>query len=180
MYFPPSLSQNNDIIKQLMQLDNMSYDEQLRIVRDHRRYQLDPKTNELVCRIEREIESNIMKENEHKMSLRKLESENRKMKPEIDDQKHRLLSYEDEIQRLRDLLSAGEIDFNLMIGSSPKGYRNLFIFLFAHPNNHSNATKEILSRMNYLDKLTRDVHFTMPGYDRAKLGDDIVNLLLVR
>ena len=86
MYFPPLTPQNNDIIEQLMQLETMSYHEQL-----------------------------------------------------------------------------------------SKGYKNLFIFLFAHPNNHSNATKEILGRMNYLDKMTRDVHFTMPGYEQAKSGEDVVN-----
>ena len=167
MYFPPFTPPNNDIIEQLMQLETMSYHEQLRVVRDLRRYQLDPKTNELVNRIERKIETNIKMEHEQEMSLHKLESENQELKSEIYDHKHRLSFYEEEIQRLRDRLSAREID-NLMICSSPKGYKNLFIFLFAHPNNHSNATKEILSRMNYLDKMTRDVHFTMPGYEQAK------------
>lgn len=114
-------------------------------------------------------------DHKREMSLHKLESENQELKSEIYDHKHRLSFYEDEIQRLRDRLSASEIDFNLMISSSPKGYKNLFIFLFAHPNNHSNATKEILSRMNYLDKMTRDVHFTMPGYLQAKSGEDVVN-----
>lgn len=175
MYFPPLTPQNNDIIEQLMQLETMSYHEQLRVVRDLRRYQLDPKTNELVNRIERKIENNIMMEHEQEMSLHKLESENQELKSEIYDHKHRLSFYEEEIQRLRDRLSASEINLKLMIRSSPKGYKNLFIFLFAHPNNHSNATKEILSRMNYLDKMTRDVHFTMPGYEQAKSGEDVVN-----
>lgn len=175
MYFPPLTPQNNDIIEQLMQLETMSYHEQLRVVRDLHRYQLDPKTNELVNRIERKIENNIKMEHEQEMSLHKLESENQELKSEIYDHKHRLSFYEEEIQRLRDRLSASEIDLNLMICSSPKGYKNLFIFLFAHPNNHSNATKEILSRMNYLDKMTRDVHFTMPGYEQAKSGEDVVN-----
>lgn len=175
MYFPPLAPPNNDIIEQLMQLETMSYHEQLRVVRDLRRYQLDPKTNELVHRIERKIENNIKMEHEREMSLHKLVSENQELKSEIYNHKHRLSFYEDEIQRLRDRLSASEIDFNLMISSSPKGYKNLFIFLFAHPNNHSNATKEILSRMNYLDKMTRDVHFTMPGYEQAKSGEDVVN-----
>ena len=62
MYFPPLTPQNNDIIEQLMQLETMSYHEQLRVVRDLRRYQLDPKTNELVNRIERKIENNIKME----------------------------------------------------------------------------------------------------------------------
>lgn len=175
MYFPPLTPQNNDITEQLMQLETMSYHEQLRVIRDLLRYQLDPRTNELVHRIEKKIENNIKMEHEQEISLRKLESENQELKSEINDHKHRLSFYEEEIQRLRDRLSASEIDLNLMISSSPKGYKNLFIFLFAHPNNHSNATKEILSRMNYLDKRTRDVHFTMPGYELAKSEEDVVN-----
>lgn len=173
MYFPPLSPQSNDIIEQLMQLESLSYQEQLRIVRDLRRYQLEPKVNELVCQIEKKIEDNIKREHEQEMSLLELRSENHELKSEIYDHKHRLSSYENEIQRLRERLSASEMD--LMIGSHPKGYKNLFIFLFAHPNNHSNATKEILSRMNYLDKMTRDVLFTMPGYERAKVGENVVN-----
>lgn len=172
MYFPPFPLQNNDIIEQLMQLETMSYHEQLRIVQNLLCNQLDQKTLELVNRIKRRIENNIMVEHEREISLRKLESENQDLKSE---NKHRLSSYEDEIRRLRERLTASEIDLNLMISSSPKGYKNLFIYLFAHPNNHSNATKEILKRMNYLDKMTRDVHFTMPGYERAKNEEDVVN-----
>ena len=175
MYFPPFPLQNNDIIEQLMQLETMSYHEQLRIVQNLLCNQLDQKTLELVNRIKRRIENNIMVEQEREISLRKLESENQDLKSEMYDHKHRLSSYEDEIRRLRERLTASEIDLNLMISSSPKGYRNLFIYLFAHPKNHSNATKEILSRINYLDKMTRDVHFTMPGYEQAEAGDDVVN-----
>lgn len=175
MYFPPSPLQNNDIIEQLMQLETMSYHEQLRIVQNLLCNQLDQKTLELVNRIKRRIENNIMVEHEREISLRKLESENQDLKSEMYDHKYRLSSYEDEIRRLRDQLSANESQLNLMIGSTPKGYRNLFIYLFAHPKNHSNATKEILSRINYLDKMTRDVHFTMPGYEQAKAGEDVVN-----
>ena len=175
MYFPPSTPSNNDIIEQLMRLETMSYDEQLRVVRVFRRYQLDPKTYELVEQIERKIENNIMMEHEQEMSLHKLEFENQELKSEIYDHKHRLSFYEEEIQRLRNRLLANEMDLKSMISPLPKGYKNLFIFLFAHPNNHSNATKEILSRMNYLDKMTRDVNFTMPGYEQAKSGEDVVN-----
>ena len=57
MYFPPSTPSNNDIIEQLMRLETMSYDEQLRVVRVFRRYQLDPKTYELVEWLERPMEN---------------------------------------------------------------------------------------------------------------------------
>ncbi len=175
MYFPPSPLKNNDIIEQLMQLETMSYHEQLGIVHDLRRYQLDPETTELVYRIERMIKNNIQMEDEREMSLERLEVDNQKLKSKMYDYEHLLSSYKDEIRRLRDQLSANESQLNLMIGSTPKGYRNLLIYLFAHPKNHSNATKEILSRINYLDKMTRDVHFTMPGYEQAKAGEDVVN-----
>lgn len=175
MYFPPYPLQNNDIIEQLMQLETMSYHEQLRIVQNLLCNQLDQKTLKLVNRIKSRIENNIMVEDERERSLQKLESENQYLKSEMYDNKHRLSSYEDEIRRLREQLTASKSNLALMIGSSPKGYKNLFIYLFAHPKNHSNATKEILSRINYLDKMTRDVHFTMPGYEQAEAGDDVVN-----
>lgn len=42
----------------------------------------------------------------------------------------------------------------------------LYIFILSHPQNNSNEMAEILSRVNYLDKMTRDVTFVMPGYKR--------------
>lgn len=175
MYFPQLPLQNSDFIEQLLQLEALSYEEQLYRIRELRSYQLAPSINDLLQRIERKIEDEIAKDKEQKMSLQKLKYKNQELESEISDQKHRLSSYENEIRELRYRLSTNETDFNLMIGSRPKGYKNLFIFLFAHPNNHSDATKEILSRINYLDKMTRDVHFTMPGYEQAKAGEDVVN-----
>ena len=175
MYFPPYPLQNNDIIEQLMQLETMSSHEQLRIVQNLLCNQLDQKTLKLVNRIKSRIENNIMVEDERERSLQKLESENQYLKSEMYDNKHRLLFYEEEIQKLRNRLLANEMDLKSMISPRSKGYKNLFIYLFAHPKNHSNATKEILSRINYLDKMTRDVHFTMPGYEQAEAGDDVVN-----
>lgn len=175
MYFPQHQFLNTDIIEQLKQIETMSYHEQLRIVQKFLCYQLDPKTEELVNRIKMMIENNIMVEHEREISLLKFKFENQYLKSERDDHKHRLSSYEEEVRILRERLIARETDLNLMISSNPKGYRNLFIYLFAHPKNHSNATREILSRMNYLDKMTRDVHFTMPGYERTKNGEDVVN-----
>ena len=111
MYFPPFPLQNNDIIKQLMQLETMSYHEQLRIVQNLLCNQLDQKTLELVNRIKRRIENNIMVEHEREISLRKLESENQDLKSEM-------YHYEDEIRRLRERLTASEIDLNLLISST--------------------------------------------------------------
>lgn len=62
-----------------------------------------------------------------------------------------------------------------MIVSDVKSYKNLYIFILSHPQNNSNEIAEILSRINYLDKMTRDVTFVMPGYKRAEESDDICN-----
>lgn len=56
-----------------------------------------------------------------------------------------------------------------------KPYKNLCIFLLFHPKNNSTLGTEILSRINYLDKMTRDVTFIMPGYKRAQSNDEVVN-----
>lgn len=62
-----------------------------------------------------------------------------------------------------------------MIVSDVKSYKNLYIFILSHPQNNSNVIAEILSRINYLDKMTRDVTFIMPGYKRAEESDEICN-----
>ena len=173
MYFPPSTPSNNDIIEQLMRLESLPYREQLYEVKKLSDCVSDSQIRELIYQIERKIKDNLNKERETAMHLRALESQNDELKYEIEDHRQRLSFYAKEIDELHKRLSASE--GNYMISSSPKGYKNLFIYLFAHPKNHSNATKEILSRINYLDKMTRDVHFTMPGYEQAEAGDDVVN-----
>lgn len=175
MYFPPLAPQHRQIVEQLMQLEALPYREQLHKIQRLYGFVNDPQIMELLHQIERKIEDNLDKEREAEIRLRELESKNYELKYRIEDYKRHLSSYEDEIRELHKRMSAREAHYNEMISSSPKGYRNLFIFLFAHPNNHSNATKEILGRMNYLDKMTRDVHFTMPGYEQAKAGEDVVN-----
>lgn len=62
-----------------------------------------------------------------------------------------------------------------MIVSDVKSYKNLYIFILSHPQNNSCIITEILSRINYLDKMTRDVTFVMPGYKRAEESDDVYN-----
>ena len=149
MYFPPSTPSNNDIIEQLMRLESLPYREQLYEVKKLYDCVSDSQIRELIYQIERKIKDNLNKERETAMHLRALESQNDELKYEIEDHRQRLSSYAKEINELHKRLSASER--NDMISPSPKGYKNLFIFLFAHPNNHSNATKEILRRMNYLE-----------------------------
>lgn len=62
-----------------------------------------------------------------------------------------------------------------MIVPDVKPFKNLYIFIISHPLNSSNVIAEILSRINYLDKMTRDVTFVMPGYKRAEESEEICN-----
>ncbi len=61
------------------------------------------------------------------------------------------------------------------ISPDVKSYKNLYIFILCHPKNNAIVGAEILSRINYLDKMTRDVTFIMPGYKRAQPNDRVVN-----
>lgn len=61
------------------------------------------------------------------------------------------------------------------IAPDVKAYKNLYIFILCHPKNNEIVGAEILSRINYLDKMTRDVTFIMPGYKRAQSDDKVVN-----
>lgn len=64
---------------------------------------------------------------------------------------------------------------SFLVRSDVKPYKNLCIFFLSHPRNKATVTAEILSRINYLDKMTRDVTFIMPGYKRAQLNDEVIN-----
>lgn len=61
------------------------------------------------------------------------------------------------------------------ISPDVKSYKDLYIFILSHPQNNSNVVVEILSRINYLDKMTRDVTFVMPGYKRPENDDEVCN-----
>ena len=145
-----------------MQLESLPYKEQLCKIQELCNIVSDSQVSELLHQIKNSIEDNIARE-----------LENNYLKDENEKHRRRLSSYEEVIREFEQKLSVSE--YNAMVNSTPKGYKNLFIFLFAHPNNHSIATKEILNRMNFLDKMTRNVHFTMPGYERAKEGETVVN-----
>lgn len=84
---------------------------------------------------------------------------------------------EDLKTKLRDVieeLNRGHEHYSMIV-PDVKSYKNLYIFILSHPQNNSNVIAEILSRINYLDKMTRDVTFVMPGYKRAEKSDDICN-----
>ena len=84
---------------------------------------------------------------------------------------HSLMSVHD----LERLLVRINDEFNLTVEHDVKPYKNLCIFFLSHPKNKATVTAEILSRINYLDKMTRDVTFIMPGYNRAQQHDEAIN-----
>lgn len=84
----------------------------------------------------------------------------------------------------RSMISARELEHilfeinnkvNLVVCSDVKPYKNLCIFFLSHPKNKATVTAEILSRINYLDKMTREVTFIMPGYNKAQMDDEVIN-----
>lgn len=80
-------------------------------------------------------------------------------------------------EKLRNILESKEprIDGPSMVVSDVKPYKGLYIFILSYPQNNSNEIAEILSRVNYLDKMTRNVTFVMPGYKRACETDEVCN-----
>lgn len=61
------------------------------------------------------------------------------------------------------------------IAPDAKSYKGVYVFILSHPRNNATANFEILSRMNYIDKMTRDVIFNVPGYKRANGSGNVVN-----
>lgn len=77
------------------------------------------------------------------------------------------------INEIKEQLS--EYEHTCCIRYDVKPYKNLCIFILSHPKNKATVTAEILSRINYLDQMTRDVTFIMPGYNRAQPNDEVIN-----
>lgn len=90
---------------------------------------------------------------------------------------HRNQQLENKVSELmRELYLQKEKHYNY-ISFEMKPYSKLYIFLLSHPKNNSSATAEILSRINYLDQMTRKVIFVMPGYQRATENDKVVDII---
>lgn len=60
---------------------------------------------------------------------------------------------------------------SFIIGTDIQSFRNLYIFLLCHPDSYSSVGDKIISRIKYLDKMTRNVIFIMPGYRRDENDD---------
>lgn len=76
-------------------------------------------------------------------------------------------------QTLKELKEKNELISQII--PDVRSYKNLYIFILCHPKNNAIVGAEILSRINYLDKMTSGVTFIMPGYKRALSDDEVVN-----
>lgn len=162
MYFPRSIDEFGDFLSNLRW---MSTSEKLRVIDDalnamsYNARSVDPGVLRMLH--DYRMSLNDLERGEELRDYRRLEERNRHLEEEVSrllqelDGKEQLLSY---------------------IRPTIESYKNLYIFLLSHPKNKSCVTTEILSRINYLDKMTRDVVFVMPGYQRAKENDVLVDV----
>lgn len=162
MYFPRSIDEFGDFLSNLRW---MSTSEKLMVIDDalnamsYNARSVDPGVLRMLH--DYRMSLNDLERGEERRDYRRLEERNRHLEEEVSrllqelDGKEQLLSY---------------------IRPTIESYKNLYIFLLSHPKNKSCVTAEILSRINYLDKMTRDVVFVMPGYQRAKENDVLVDV----
>lgn len=162
MYFPRSIDEFGDFLSNLRW---MSTSEKLMVIDDalnamsYNARSVDPGVLRMLH--DYRMSLNDLERGEERRDYRRLEERNRHLEEEVSrllqelDGKEQLLSY---------------------IRPTIESYKNLYIFLLSHPKNKSCVTTEILSRINYLDKMTRDVVFVMPGYQRAKENDVLVDV----
>lgn len=114
---------------------------------------------------------------DYRISLIEIEK-SQKENPELGHElqlKNRQL--EKQIEELMWELKVEKKRYNNFISFEKKSYSKLYIFLLSHPKNNSSATVEILSRINILDKMTRNVIFVMPGYQRATEDDKVIDIM---
>lgn len=162
MYFPRDIEEISDFFRFLK---NRSINEKLYIIDDALRAMTDN-------RAEVDPAAVSLLQN-YKMTL--LEQERRGYDSNVmTELRYKNECLEREVGHLLDQLHQQERHFQLIMADK-KSYKNLYIFILSHPNNNSTAITEILSRVNYLDKMTRDVIFVMPGYKRAGENDTVVN-----
>lgn len=161
MYFPRDIEEISDFFRFLK---NRSINEKLYIIDDALRAMTDN-------RAEVDPAAVSLLQN-YKMTL--LEQERRGYDSNVmTELMYKNECLEREVGHLLDQLHQQERHFQLIMADK-KSYKNLYIFILSHPNNNSTAITEILSRVNYLDKMTRDVIFVMPGYKRAGENDSVV------
>lgn len=162
MYFPRSIDEFGDFLSNLRW---MSTSEKLRVI--------DDVLNAMSYNM-RSVDPGVLRMlHDYRMSLNDLErGEERRDYIRLEERNRYL---EEEVSRLLQELD-GKEQLLSYIRPTIESYKNLYIFLLSHPKNKSCVTTEILSRINYLDKMTRDVVFVMPGYQRAKENDVLVDV----
>jgi hypothetical protein len=160
MYFPRNIDEVGDFLQYLRGCDT---GRKLRIIDD---------ALDTMMRYQEDVDfAAVRLLQEYKMSLLEQERGASDNFTRLVEDNKRL---EREVSQLLGRLHKQEQRFQFIQGDV-KSYKNLYIFILSHPKNNSSIIAEILSRVNYLDKMTRDVTFVMPGYRRAGEKDVIVN-----
>ncbi len=146
----------------------------------------DPKANPEIIHLLQEYKATLERCNhlnqESEIRWFDLKKKCHDLRQENEDLKFRCLKLENknsaldqQIKALQLLHCGPKSEQNSILASNVKAYKNLYIFLLSHPKNHAAVSAEILSRMNYLDKMTRDVIFIMPGYKTIRDDLTVVN-----
>jgi hypothetical protein len=164
MYFPRNLSEFVILLEGISEIPN---DEKIRIL-DGILNQGEKFVNSEIKNLLIQYKKSLIKQEEIGEDLRE---ENHYLKKELQQEleNNRCLEL-----KLREAIRENE-NICSSIGPTKKAYKNLYIYLLCHPRNNATVVAEILSRMNFLDKMTRDVTFIMPGYKRAQADDKVVN-----
>lgn len=88
---------------------------------------------------------------------------------------HKLQVVKNELLYIIDYYRSFRRNICCCIENTIKPYKGLYIFLLSRPDNNSSVVAEILSSVNFLDKMTREVTFIMSGYRRAQGSEDVYN-----
>lgn len=161
MYFPRDISEIGDFLRSLKYNSN---EENIRIldnILDRMRH-MHGYTNKEVENLLFQYRMSLIRQDENIDGERfyKLKEENHYLESKLQ-------------QTLKELQEKNELISQII--PDVRSYKNLYIFILCHPKNNAIVGAEILSRINYLDKMTRGVTFIMPGYKRALSDDEVVN-----
>lgn len=156
MYFPRDISEIGDFLQSLKYNSN---EENIRILDD-----ILDRMRHMHGYANKEVENLLF---QYKLSLTRQDDYNSNERNRLRDENRYLES------KLKSALEKTELIS--YIAPDVKSYKNLYIFILCHPKNNAIVGSEILSRINYLDKMTRDVTFIMPGYKRAQSDDVVIN-----
>lgn len=161
MYFPRDISEIGDFLQSLKSNSN---EKNIRILDDilDRMRNMHGYSNKEVENLLFQYKMSLIRQDDNMSSERlyRLREENQYLESRLQ-------------QTLKELKEKNELIFRML--PDVKSYKNLYIFILCHPKNNAIVGAEILSRINYLDKMIRDVTFIMPGYKRASSNDKVIN-----